>query len=86
LIEAIEAALISGYKRNFNSAQNVRVDVNRHTGQVRVFARKTVVEEVLDPRLEISLEGAQEIDPNFRLDDIVEIEVTPRDFGRIAAQ
>ena len=86
LIEAIEAALISGYKRNFNSAQNVRVDVNRHTGQVRVFARKTVVEEVLDPRLEISLEAAQEIDPNFRLDDIVEIEVTPRDFGRIAAQ
>jgi N utilization substance protein A len=86
LIEAIEAALISGYKRNFNSAQNVRVDVNRHSGQVRVFARKTVVEEVLDPRLEISLEAAQEIDPNFRLDDIVEIEVTPRDFGRIAAQ
>jgi N utilization substance protein A len=86
LIEAIEAALISGYKRNFNSAQNVRVDVNRHSGMVRVFARKNVVEEVLDPRLEISQEAAQEIDPNFRLDDIVEIEVTPRDFGRIAAQ
>ncbi|MGZ0049715.1 transcription termination factor NusA [Brevibacillus gelatini] len=86
LIEAIEAALISGYKRNFNSAQNVRVDVNRHSGMVRVFARKNVVEEVLDPRLEISQEAAQEIDPNYRLDDIVEIEVTPRDFGRIAAQ
>lgn len=86
LIEAIEAALISGYKRNFNSAQNVRVDVNRHSGTVRVFARKNVVEEVLDPRLEISQEAAQEIDPNFRLEDIVEIEVTPRDFGRIAAQ
>ncbi|ATF14134.1 transcription termination/antitermination protein NusA [Brevibacillus sp. HB1.2] len=86
LIEAIEAALISGYKRNFNSAQNVRVDVNRHSGMVRVFARKNVVEEVLDTRLEISQEAAQEIDPNFRLEDIVEIEVTPRDFGRIAAQ
>ncbi|HAS00778.1 MAG TPA: transcription termination/antitermination protein NusA [Brevibacillus sp.] len=86
LIEAIEAALISGYKRNFNSAQNVRVDVNRHSGQVRVFARKNVVEDVLDARLEISLEAANEIDPNFRIDDIVEIEVTPRDFGRIAAQ
>ncbi|RNB88146.1 transcription termination/antitermination protein NusA [Brevibacillus nitrificans] len=86
LIEAIEAALISGYKRNFNSAQNVRVDVNRHSGTVRVYARKNVVEEVLDPRLEISQEAAQEIDPNFRLEDIVEIEVTPRDFGRIAAQ
>ena len=86
LIEAIEAALISGYKRNFNSAQNVRVDVNRHSGMVRVYARKNVVEEVLDPRLEISQDAAQEIDPNFRLEDIVEIEVTPRDFGRIAAQ
>lgn len=86
LIEAIEAALISGYKRNFNSAQNVRVDVNRSTGAVRVFARKTVVDEVEDARLEISLDAAQEINPNFQLDDIVEIEVTPRDFGRIAAQ
>lgn len=86
LIEAIEAALISGYKRNFNSAQNVRVDVNRETGAVKVFARKTVVEEVFDSRLEISLEAAQEIDPNYQIEDIVEIEVTPRDFGRIAAQ
>jgi N utilization substance protein A len=86
LIEAIEAALISGYKRNFNSAQNVRVDINRHTGLVRVFARKTVVEDVLDPRLEISLDAAQEINPSYQMDDIVEIEVTPKDFGRIAAQ
>lgn len=86
LIEAIEAALISGYKRNFNSAQNVRVDVNRETGLVRVFARKNVVEEVLDPRLEISLEEARAIHPNYAVDDIVELEVTPKDFGRIAAQ
>jgi transcription termination/antitermination protein NusA len=86
LLEAIEAALISGYKRNFNSAQNVRVDINRDTGTVRVFARKTVVEEVSDSRLEISVDAAQEINPNYQLDDIVEIEVTPRDFGRIAAQ
>ncbi|SDW32302.1 NusA antitermination factor [Marininema mesophilum] len=86
LIEAIEAALISGYKRNFHSAQNVRVDIDRETGQVRVFARKTVVEEALDPRLEISLDAAREILPSYELDDIVEIEVTPADFGRIAAQ
>ncbi|WP_025028662.1 transcription termination factor NusA [Caldalkalibacillus mannanilyticus] len=86
LIEAIEAALISGYKRNFNSAQNVRVDVNRDSGSVRVFARKTVVEEVLDPRLEISLEAAKGVNPQYQLDDIVELEVTPKDFGRIAAQ
>lgn len=86
LIEAIEAALISGYKRNFNSAQNVRVDINRETGEVKVYARKTVVEEVTDPRLEIALDTAKQINPNYQLGDIVEIEVTPRDFGRIAAQ
>ncbi|WP_052476282.1 transcription termination factor NusA [Cohnella kolymensis] len=86
LIEAIEAALISSYKRNFNTAQNVRVDVNQTTGQIKVYARKTIVEEVLDPRLEISLEAARSINPHYQLEDIAEIEVTPRDFGRIAAQ
>jgi N utilization substance protein A len=86
LLEAIEAALISSYKRNFNTAQNVRVDINKLTGLIRVYARKSVTEEVLDPRLEISQEAARDINPNFVLNDIVEIEVTPRDFGRIAAQ
>jgi N utilization substance protein A len=86
LLEAIEAALISSYKRNFNTAQNVRVDINKLTGLIRVYARKTIAEEVLDPRLEISVEAARDINPNFQLTDIVEIEVTPRDFGRIAAQ
>jgi len=86
LIDAIEAALISGYKRNFHSAQNVRVDINRSTGVVKVLARKNVVEETVDPRLEISLEAACQINPNYQLGDIVELEVTPRDFGRIAAQ
>lgn len=86
LIEAIEAALISSYKRNFNTAQNVRVDINRTTGQIKVYARKTIVDEVLDPRLEISLDAARSINPHYQLEDIAEIEVTPRDFGRIAAQ
>ncbi|WP_010269458.1 transcription termination factor NusA [Paenibacillus senegalensis] len=86
LIEAIEAALISSYKRNFNTAQNVRVDVNRQTGVIKVYARKTVAEEVLDPRLDITIEAARDINPNYQLGDIVEIEVTPKDFGRIAAQ
>lgn len=85
LVEAIEAALISSYKRNY-TAQNVRVDINRNTGVIKVFARKTVVEESLDPRMEISIYTAREINPNFQLNDIVEIEVTPKDFGRIAAQ
>lgn len=86
LIEAIEAALISGYKRNFNSAQNVRVDINRETGSVRVFARKNVVEEVEDDRMEISVESARGLDPSYTVGDIVELEVTPKNFGRIAAQ
>ncbi|HWO96911.1 MAG TPA: transcription termination factor NusA [Bacillus sp. (in: firmicutes)] len=86
IIEAIEAALISAYKRNFNQAQNVRVDLNLEKGSMRVFARKDVVDEVFDPRLEISVEEAQSINPNYQVDDVVEIEVTPKDFGRIAAQ
>ncbi|NNU82619.1 transcription termination/antitermination protein NusA [Geobacillus sp. BMUD] len=86
VMEAIEAAIVSAYKRNFGQAQNVRVDLNMDTGTIRVFARKDVVEEVTDPRLEISLEDAQRINPNYQIGDVVELEVTPRDFGRIAAQ
>lgn len=86
LTDAIEAALVSAYRRNFNQAQNVRIDLNLEVGTMRVFARKEVVEEVFDPRLEISLEAAKEINPNYQIEDIVEIEVTPKNFGRIAAQ
>ncbi|MDR3289144.1 MAG: transcription termination factor NusA [Peptococcaceae bacterium] len=86
LFEAIEAALISAYKKNFGSLQNVRVSIDRLTGEFKVFTRKTVAEKVEDPRAEVDLEEAKKIDPNYTLDDIVEYEVTPRDFGRIAAQ
>ncbi|MFD1928664.1 transcription termination factor NusA [Sporosarcina siberiensis] len=86
LTEAIEAALLTAYKRNFNQAQNVRVDLNLDKGSMKVYSRKDVVEEVEDDRLQISLEKAQEINPAYELADIVEEEVTPRDFGRIAAQ
>ncbi len=86
LIEAIEAALISAYKRNFNSAQNVRVEIDRLSGSIHVYARKTVVEMPHDHRLEISLDAAMDISATYRLGDIVEVEVTPREFGRIAAQ
>jgi transcription termination/antitermination protein NusA len=86
IIEAIEAALISAYKRNFHQAQNVRVDFNRETGSIRVFSRKNVVAEVEDERQEISVANAQAINPGYEIDDVVEEEVTPKDFGRIAAQ
>jgi len=86
LLEALEAALVSAYKKNFSSAQNVRVQIDRGTGEVKVFARKVVVDKVEDPRLEVSLAEAKEIDPRYEIEDIVEFEVTPREFGRIAAQ
>lgn len=86
LLDTIEAALISAYRKNFGSAQNVRVLIDRLTGEVKVFSRKNVVEEVEDTRTEMSLEEARELDPRYNLEDIVEIEVTPKDFGRIAAQ
>lgn len=86
LLEALEAALISAYKKNFKSASNVRVDLDEESGTMRVFSRKTIVEEVEDQQQEVSLDEAQEIDPNYELEDIIEVEVTPKDFGRIAAQ
>ena len=86
LIEAIEAALVTAYKRNFNQAQNVRVDLNLDTGSMIVYSRKDVVEEVEDDRLQISLEDAKMINPVYEVGDVLEQEVTPRNFGRIAAQ
>ena len=86
LFDAIEAALISAYKRNFGSAQNVRVALNRDTGSYHVYAIKTVVEEVENDVTEISLGQARAIKPDYEVDDIIEIEVTPANFGRIAAQ
>lgn len=88
LLDAIETAIISAYKKNYGSgsSSNVRVEFNEHTGTVNVYSRRVVVEEVTDEAAEISLAEAQDIDPNYTVGDIVEQEVTPRDFGRIAAQ
>jgi len=86
IIEAIEAALIASYRKNFNQVQNVRIDLNLENGKIRVFARKEVVDVVYDSRLEISLEQARLVNSNYQLNDVVEEEVTPKDFGRIAAQ
>jgi N utilization substance protein A len=86
LMEALEAALISAYKKNFKSASNVRVALDEETGKMQVFSRKEIVEEVFDPQEEISIDQAKEIDPSYEVEDVVEVEVTPRDFGRIAAQ
>jgi len=86
LIEAIESALVSAYKKNYGTSQNVRVNIDREEGDIDVFMRKDVVAEVEDDMVEISLEEALEIDPRYEVGDVVEYQVTPRDFGRIAAQ
>ena len=93
LFTAIEEALKSAYKNNFNkqygvapSNANVRVELDRVTGAVRLYARKTVVRWVIDEAGEISIEEAREIQPSYQEDDIVEIEVTPDNFRRVAAQ
>lgn len=86
LFDAIEAALISAYKRNFSSAQNVRVSLDRVTGEFHVYARKTIIEVVENDIIEMSLAQARQINAGYEIDDIIEIEVTPADFGRIAAQ
>ena len=86
LVDAIEQALISAYKRNFGSAQNVEVVIDRTTGDVRVFTHKTIVGEVTDPANEMSIDQAKRFGADFEIGDIVEVEVTPRKFGRIAAQ
>ena len=86
LLEAIEAALISAYKKNFGSAQNVRIDIDKNAGNIRVFAQKEVVEQPEDARTEISLEEARKENLNYEIGDVMEIEITPREFGRIAAQ
>ncbi|NLT47545.1 MAG: transcription termination/antitermination protein NusA [Clostridiales bacterium] len=86
LIEAIESALVSAYKKNYGTSQNVRVSIDREQGDIDVFMRKDVVEEVTDPFIEVSLEEARAIDPEYELGDVIEYRVTPKDFGRIAAQ
>ena len=86
LIEAIESALVSAYKKNYGTSQNVRVDIDQIDGDINVYMRMDVVEEIEDELTQLSLEEAKEIDYRYEVGDIVEYQVTPRDFGRIAAQ
>ncbi len=87
MFEALEAALLSAYKKNFGGgAQNVRIEIDRTSGDMRVYQVRTVVEQVTDPTNEIALAEVQQYDPTAAVGDMVELEVTPRDFGRIAAQ
>ncbi len=86
LLEAIESSLVAACKNEYGKSDNIRVIINRDNGKVLVYAEKTVVEEVEDPVTQISLANAKLKDPKYDLGDIVQVEVTPRNFGRIAAQ
>ena len=86
VIESLEAALVAAYKRNYNQAQNVDVEFDAKKGNIHVYAVKEVVEDVVDDRLEVSLEDAQQKSKGYEIGDHIKEEVTPKDFGRIAAQ
>jgi N utilization substance protein A len=88
LFEALESALLSASRKSLGPADNVRIHIDRKTGQLRAYARRKVVTEVTDPKLEISLDEAKALAPTVELDDELELEQErpPQDFGRIAAQ
>jgi N utilization substance protein A len=86
LLDALENSLVAACKNNFGRADNIKVNIDRVTGAVNVYAMKEVVEDATDPVMQISLAQAKMKDIDISLGDIVSIEVTPKNFGRIAAQ
>lgn len=86
LLDAIETALLTAYKKNFNAEENVKIIIDEEKAVIQVFSLREVVEEVFDPAIEISLDEARKINKKAQMGDIVEVEITPKDFGRIAAQ
>ena len=85
VFEAMELALSTAYKKNFNALTNVRVDINRESGEIKVFSFKTVVKDVENEEMEISVKEAKKIVPGISEGETIEEEVTPKDFGRVAA-
>lgn len=86
LLDAVEKSLVTACKKNFGNIGNVRATINRENGDVHVFTQKEVVEEVFDDTIEITLEDAKNMNPTLEIGDFVDVEVTTRDFGRVAAQ
>ena len=86
LLESIEAALVTAYKKNFESEEeNVKITMDKETGEIHVYVQKEVVEEVENETIQISLEEAKNIDKKLKVGDIYEKELVPKNFGRIAA-
>lgn len=86
LLDAIENALITAYKKNFSSAENVKIVIDEENCAINVYSLKEVVDEICNPSLEIEKSEAKHYNKKAKLGDIVEIQITPKDFGRIAAQ
>lgn len=86
LIRAVESALLSASKKSVSPAKDLRIEIDRKTAAIRAFARVQVVERVAAPHDEVTLANAQRIKPTAKLGDTLDIEVTPKNFGRIAAQ
>ena len=86
LMESIESALVTAYKRNFNSEENVKVIMDKETGASHLYSVKEIVENVEDSTLQISLAEAKKINKTLEIGDTVDIELVPKNFGRIAAQ
>ncbi|WP_035052991.1 transcription termination factor NusA [Carnobacterium pleistocenium] len=86
VVEALEIALISAYKKNYDQAQNVEVEFDLKKGNIHVYSVKEVADVVYDSRLEVSIAEALELNKAYELGDKIRFEVTPKDFGRIAAQ
>lgn len=86
ILEALEKALIKSYQKNYDNAENVDVVVDKETGDIEVFALRTVVDEVNDNINEISLKEANEIDKELGIGDVARIKIAPKNFGRVAAQ
>ena len=86
LLESIESALVTAYKKNFDALENVKVVMDKQTGATYVYSIKEVVERANDPVQEISLDEAKKINKSIQIGDNVEIEIVPKNFGRIAAQ
>src|SRR3712207_1830330 len=86
ILRGIEDAIITAYRRISGTDQNVAVKLDLQSGDARVFERRTIVEEVTDPALEVGLDEVLEVEPNAKVGDMIEKETTPANFGRIAAQ
>ena len=85
MYEKIEAALVSAYKKEYGNNTNVRVHIDPVKQDVKLYQQKTVVEEVVDPEIEISLEDAKKLSKRNTLGKVLETEVKPKDFRRLSA-